>query len=153
MLNLGARITRSTPCERDVRGCLAAFYGWCARNDDIPGLLSPGQDSLPLTLGRPDRLHGPDRRHERGLGEPKPARETGGPAGIWIQEPGQPAQARPHRLHPRHTPEAAHHDKKENTESNQSETTSRLTSKTLLYRSVIRSSRSARTPSDQGKQC
>ena len=40
MLNLRARITRSTPCERGVRGRLAAFYDWCAQNDDIPELLS-----------------------------------------------------------------------------------------------------------------
>jgi transposase len=36
-LNLRARITGSTPCERDVRGRL---YDWCARNDDIPEILS-----------------------------------------------------------------------------------------------------------------
>ncbi len=35
-LNLRARITRSAPCERDVRGRLFAFYDWCAQNDDIP---------------------------------------------------------------------------------------------------------------------
>ena len=28
------------PCERDVRGRLAAFYDWCACNDDIPELIS-----------------------------------------------------------------------------------------------------------------
>ena len=39
-LNLRARVTGSVPCERDVRGRLAAFYDWCACNDDIPGLLS-----------------------------------------------------------------------------------------------------------------
>ena len=39
-LNLRARVTGSTPCERDVRGRLSAFYDWCAQNDDIPGLLS-----------------------------------------------------------------------------------------------------------------
>jgi transposase len=39
-LNLRARITRSTPCERDVRGRLACFYDWCAQNDDIPELLT-----------------------------------------------------------------------------------------------------------------
>ena len=39
-LNLRARITGSTPCERDVRGRLASFYDWCAQNDDIPELLS-----------------------------------------------------------------------------------------------------------------
>ena len=39
-LNLRARVTRSAPCERDVRGRLFAFYDWCACNDDIPELLS-----------------------------------------------------------------------------------------------------------------
>jgi hypothetical protein len=39
-LNLRARVTGSAPCERDVRGRLFAFYDWCARNDDIPELLS-----------------------------------------------------------------------------------------------------------------
>lgn len=40
VLNLRARVTGSTPCERDVRGRLFAFYDWCARNDDIPELLT-----------------------------------------------------------------------------------------------------------------
>jgi transposase len=39
-LNLRARVTRSTPCERDVRGRLFTFYDWCAQHDDIPELLS-----------------------------------------------------------------------------------------------------------------
>jgi transposase len=39
-LNLRARITGSTPCERDVRGRLFTFYDWCAHNDDIPELLT-----------------------------------------------------------------------------------------------------------------
>ena len=37
-LNLRARITRSTPCERDVRGRLASFCDWCGQNDDIAEL-------------------------------------------------------------------------------------------------------------------
>ena len=40
MLNLRARITGSTPCERDVRGRLACFHDWCAQNDDVPELLT-----------------------------------------------------------------------------------------------------------------
>ncbi|HUK71175.1 MAG TPA: ISL3 family transposase [Streptosporangiaceae bacterium] len=40
VLNLRARVTRSTPCERDVRGRLASFYDWCAQNDDIAELLT-----------------------------------------------------------------------------------------------------------------
>lgn len=39
-LNLRARVTGSVPCERDVRDRLFRFYDWCARNDDIPELLS-----------------------------------------------------------------------------------------------------------------
>jgi transposase len=39
-LNLRARITGSTPCERDVRGRLFAFCDWCAQNDDIPELVT-----------------------------------------------------------------------------------------------------------------
>ena len=40
VLNLRARVTGSTPCQRDVRGRLARFYDWCAQNDDIPELLT-----------------------------------------------------------------------------------------------------------------
>lgn len=39
-LNLRARITRSTPRERGVRGQLFTFYDWCAQNDDIPKLVT-----------------------------------------------------------------------------------------------------------------
>ena len=39
-LNLRARVTRSVPCERDVRSRLASFYDWCAQNDDITELLT-----------------------------------------------------------------------------------------------------------------
>ena len=39
-LNLRAAVTRSAPCERDVRGRLASFYDWCAQNDDIPELVT-----------------------------------------------------------------------------------------------------------------
>lgn len=37
-LNLRARITRSQPCERQVRDRLFAFYDWCAQSEDIPEL-------------------------------------------------------------------------------------------------------------------
>ncbi|MGH3301320.1 MAG: ISL3 family transposase [Streptosporangiaceae bacterium] len=40
VLNLRARVPRSTPCERGVRDRLFAFYDWCARNDDIPELVT-----------------------------------------------------------------------------------------------------------------
>jgi len=38
VLNLRARVTGSTPCEREVRGQLFTFYDWCSRHDDIPEL-------------------------------------------------------------------------------------------------------------------
>jgi transposase len=39
-LNLRARVTGSTPCERQVRDRLFAFYDWCAQHDDIPELIT-----------------------------------------------------------------------------------------------------------------
>ena len=39
-LNLRARITGSTPCERQVRDRLFSFYDWCAQHDDIPELVT-----------------------------------------------------------------------------------------------------------------
>lgn len=40
VLNPRARLTGSVPCERNVRALLFAFCDWCARNDDIPEILS-----------------------------------------------------------------------------------------------------------------
>jgi transposase len=40
VLNLRARVTRSTPCEREVRGRLFRFYDWRAQHDDIPELIT-----------------------------------------------------------------------------------------------------------------
>jgi transposase len=37
-LRLRARVTGSTPCERQVRDRLFSFYDWCAQNEDIPEL-------------------------------------------------------------------------------------------------------------------
>ena len=39
-LKLRARVTGSTPCERQARDKLYAFYDWCAQHDDIPELLT-----------------------------------------------------------------------------------------------------------------
>jgi transposase len=39
-LKLRARITRSQPCERQVRDKLFTFYDWCAAHEDIPELLT-----------------------------------------------------------------------------------------------------------------
>lgn len=39
-LNLRARITGSTPCQRQVRDRLFTFYDWCAQHDDIPELIT-----------------------------------------------------------------------------------------------------------------
>ena len=40
VLNLRARVTGSTPCERNIRDRLFAFYHWCAQHEDIPELVS-----------------------------------------------------------------------------------------------------------------
>ena len=37
-LKLRARVTGSTPCERQVRDRLFSFYDWCAQHEDIPEL-------------------------------------------------------------------------------------------------------------------
>ncbi len=37
-LNLRARVTGSTPCERQVSDRLFTFYDWCAQNEEIPEL-------------------------------------------------------------------------------------------------------------------
>ena len=37
-LKLRARVTGSTPCERQVRDRLFSFYNWCAQHEDIPEL-------------------------------------------------------------------------------------------------------------------
>lgn len=37
-LKLRARVTGSTPCERQVRDRLFTFYDWCAQNEDAPEL-------------------------------------------------------------------------------------------------------------------
>jgi len=42
-LKLRARITRSAPCERQVRDRLYAFHDWCAQHDGIPELVSLAQ--------------------------------------------------------------------------------------------------------------
>jgi transposase len=39
-LNLRARVTGSTPCEREVRGRLFKFCDWCSQHEDIPELIS-----------------------------------------------------------------------------------------------------------------
>ena len=129
-LNLRARVTGSVPCERNVRDRLFAFYDWCACNDDIPELRQPGHHDLPV--GRPDRLRRPDRRHERHLREPEPARQARSPPGIRLPQPREPAQARPHRLHPGPTASITQRNHPENALGNRAETPSRLTSKSHI---------------------
>ena len=92
-----------------------------------PRAAVPGQDGIPV--GRRDRLRGPDRRHERRLREPEPARQTRSPPGIRVPQPGKPAQAGPHRLHPRPPTQITHRNQQQNTCGNRTETPSRLTSK------------------------
>jgi transposase len=46
-LKLRARVTGSTPCERQVRDRLFAFYDWCAQNEGSPEL-----QTLAVTIAR-----------------------------------------------------------------------------------------------------
>jgi hypothetical protein len=46
-LKLRTRVTRSRPCERQVRDRLFAFYDWCAAHEDIPELIT-----LAMTIAR-----------------------------------------------------------------------------------------------------
>src|SRR5215469_786435 len=39
-LNLRARVTRSAPCERQVRDRLFSFYDWCAQNEQVTELIT-----------------------------------------------------------------------------------------------------------------
>lgn len=43
-LNLRARVTGSTPCERNVRDRLFSFYLWCARLHQGNTAQDPGRD-------------------------------------------------------------------------------------------------------------
>ena len=71
-----------------------------------PRAAVPGQDGIPV--GERDHRRGPDRNHEFRFRKPEPARQARSPPGIRIPQPGQPAQARPHCLHPRHTAALTH---------------------------------------------
>ena len=81
-----------------------------------------------------DHRRGPDRNHEFRFGEPEPARQARSPPGLRVPQPGQPAQARPHRLHPRHPAALTRRNRQENTDGNRTETRSRLTSKSQKTR-------------------
>ena len=113
-LKLRARVTGSTPCERQARDKLYAFYDWCAQHDDIPELLT-----LARTISRWEDqivtavLTGVTNAHRR---KPQPPRQTRSPPRLRLPQPRKPAPARPHRLHTRHqahdhNPSGQHHEK------------------------------------------
>ena len=99
-LRLRARVTGSTPCERQVRDRLFTFYDWCAQNEDIPELQTLAVHHR--TLGKRDRHRRDHRRHQRHRRKPQPPRQTRGPPRLRLPQPRKPAPPRPHRLHPRH---------------------------------------------------
>jgi hypothetical protein len=99
-LNLNALGTGLVPCKRDVRGGrLAARRDWCAQTMTSPSR-SPWPGRYPV--GKRDRRRRPNRDHEFLLREPEPARQARSPLPCGPQ-PGKRAQARPRRLHLRHT--------------------------------------------------
>ena len=100
MLNLRARVTRSAPCERDVRDRLFRFYDWCAANDDIPELLTLARtiSTWETELVRAVLTGVTNARSEK----LNPDRQAGSPPGIFLPQPREPAPPGPHGLHPRH---------------------------------------------------
>ena len=62
-LNLRARVTRSTPGERDVRGRLFRFYDWLRPKRGHPRTGHPRPHGLPV--GGRDRRRGADRGEQR----------------------------------------------------------------------------------------
>lgn len=97
-LNLRARVTGSTPCEQQVRGRLFTFLRLVRAARGPPQADQPRGHHLPL--GRPDRLRRADRRHQRPLRKPQLDRQARSTPRLRVPQPGEPAQARPHRLHP-----------------------------------------------------
>jgi hypothetical protein len=101
-LNLRARVTGSTPRERQVRDAVYRFYSWCADHDDIGELVT-----LANTISRWENeivaavLTG---GHQCPLRRPQPRRQAPGPQRLRPAQPGQPAPPRPHRLHPHRPP-------------------------------------------------
>jgi len=127
-LNLRARITRSAPCEHQVRGRLFSFHDRCAQNEDIPELIS-----LAKTISRweDEIICAVLTRVTNAAGEsPNRGRQTQGGEGIRVPQPGEPAQAGPDRLNPRHPAPLTHRNQTKHTLSNTAATKSRLTSKT-----------------------
>ena len=144
-LNLRARVTGSTPCERDVRGRLFKLYDWCARHHDIPELVSLAQ-----TVSRWENqvvcavLTGVTNAGSESLNR---LAETRGQAGIRVPQPCQPAAPGPDRLHSHHAPEPAantHRDQKPDANRNQPTPRTRLTTKAPLIRGET-TARSAKT--------
>jgi transposase len=129
VLNLRARITGSTPCERQVRDRLFTFYDWCAQNDDIPELVSLArtisrwQDEITAAV-----ITGITNATSESLNR----RKTRGKACIRVQEPAEPAPARPHCLHPRVPPPLTLRNSQADAYGNRTATRSRLTSKAPL---------------------
>ena len=85
-------------------------------------------------MGKRDRRRGPDRNHEFRFREPEPARQARSPPGIRVPQPGQPAQARPRRLHQGCTTALTTRNQEGDAVGNRTATRSRLTSKSHFTR-------------------
>ncbi len=98
VLNLRARVTGSTPGERDLRGQAGVLLRLVRPERRHSRVAHLGTDDL--EMGGRDRrggAHGSDERQERG---PEQARETRSPDGVFLPQSRQPAPPCPDRLHP-----------------------------------------------------
>ena len=129
-LSLRVCVTGSVPCLWHVRDRLFAFYDWCAQNDDIPELLS-----LARTVSRWEDeivcavLTGVTNAASESLNR---LAKLEARLAYKFSQPGKPAQACPHRLHPRPPAKITHRNQRQNTRGNRAETPSRLTSKSRI---------------------
>jgi len=135
VLNLRARVTGSAPCERQVRDRLFTFYDWCTKNDAVPelavlaGTVSRWEDEIVTAV-----LTGVTKHH---VGEPQPHRQARSPPRLRLPQPREPAQPRPHRLHPRNPATVTHRNQHAEATRNQPKAGSRLTSKSRLTMGAI----------------
>src|SRR6185437_11906088 len=105
-LKLRARVTGSTPCERQVRGRLFSFCDRCAQHQDTPELVT-----LANTIARREDeivtavLTGVTNARSESLNR---IAKLEARLACGFRNPVNQLSPRPHRLHERHPPPVTH---------------------------------------------